>query len=329
MMRIGIIFGGKSYEHEISIITAFQLKKRIEKEYEIHFIYVDLQGRYYNADKMSMSDFRLGHTKRLKRLNLEKWRLDVIVGAMHGENGEDGYAAMFAKIHNIRYLGCDAFAGALSIDKYRSYLYLANNGVKMVKTMYYSYEDYLKNKKVRFMPCIIKPIYGGSSIGITIAKQESELTDRLTEAFKYSKEVIIEPYYEVLEEYNLALSETKVSKLERIQKKDDIFSFDNKYSDSFKVIHQSIIEHPRYEEFAKIAKKIYRLIQARGIIRIDFFIINDEIYVNEINTTPGALAMYLFEDFNQVFRESLKLCLSEPQKIYPNSHFLLKNNINK
>ena len=96
------------------------------------------------------------------------------------------------------------------------------------------------------------------------------------------------------------------------------------------MIHQSIIEHPRYEEFAKIAKKIYRLIQARGIITVlYFFIINDEIYVNEINTTPGALAMYLFEDFNQVFRESLKLCLSEPQKIYPNSHFLLKNNINK
>lgn len=329
MMKLGILFGGRSYEHEISIITAFQLKKRIEKEYEIHLIYVDLEGHSYNADKMTMSDFRLSHTKRLKKLNLKKLNLDVLVGAMHGENGEDGYAAMFAKIHNLRYLGCDAFAGALSIDKYRSYLYLANNGIKMVKTMVYSYEDFLNNKKVRYMPCIIKPIYGGSSIGITIAKQNSELPAKLTEAFKYSKEVIIEPYYDTLEEYNLALNETTVSKLEKIQKKDDIFSFDNKYSDSFKVIHQSIIDHPRYEEFAKIAKKVYRLIQARGIIRIDFFIIEGEIYVNEINTTPGALAMYLFEDFNQVFQDSLKLCLSELPKSYPNSHFLLKNNINK
>ena len=328
-MKLGILFGGKSYEHEISIITAFQLKKRIEKEYEIHMIYASLTGDFYNADGMKLNDFKLSHYKKLKKLKLNKLKLDVIVGAMHGENGEDGLASSFAKIHKIRYLGCDAFAGALGMDKYRSYLYLANNGVKMVKTIYYSYEDYLKNKKIKFMPCIIKPIYGGSSIGIQIAKTEEELSLKLNESFQYSKEVILEPYYEELEEFNLALNETTFSSLEQIHKKDDIFSFENKYSDSFKVIHQNIIEHPKYEEFCKIARKVYTLLGASGIIRIDFFIIQGVIYVNEVNTTPGALSMYLFEDFDQVFKDSLKICLAKEEKIYPNTHFLLKNNINK
>ncbi|MDE7161894.1 MAG: ATP-grasp domain-containing protein, partial [Anaeroplasmataceae bacterium] len=292
-MKLGILFGGASYEHEISIITAFQFKKRMEKEYEIHLIYVSLDGHFYNADKMKLADFKLNHYKKLKKLNLEKLKLDILVGAMHGENGEDGLAASFARIHKIRYLGCDVLAGSLGMDKYRSYLFLANNGVKMVKTIQYTYEDYLKNKKIKFMPCIMKPVYGGSSIGIQIAKTEEELSTKLNEAFQYAKELIIEPYYEELEEFNLALNETTFSSLEKIHKKDDIFSFENKYSDSFKVIHQNIIEHPRYEEFCKIARKVYSLLNANGIIRIDFFLIDGIIYVNEVNTTPGALSMYL------------------------------------
>ncbi len=329
MMKLGIIFGGKSYEHEISVITAFQLKKKLEKEYELHMIYVSLEGKIYNADKMKLKDFKFNHYKKLKKLKLHKWGLNVLVGAMHGENGEDGLAAAFAKIHNIKYFGCDLFASSLCLDKYRTYLYLSNNGVKMVKTMYYTYEDYLKNKKIKYMPCIIKPLCGGSSIGISIAKTEEELDSKLNEAFSYSKEVIIEPYYEELLEFNLALNEKNFSQLEEIHKKDEIFSFENKYSDSFKVIHQSIIEHNRYDEFCKIARKVYNLIGAKGIIRLDFFMIDGVIYVNEVNTTPGALAMYLFEDFNQIFSEALKNCLAEEDKKYPNTHFLLKNNINK
>ncbi|MDE6655366.1 MAG: hypothetical protein K2J85_00060, partial [Anaeroplasmataceae bacterium] len=195
-MKLGILFGGASYEHEISIITAFQLKKKIEAAYEIHMIYVSLDGKFYNADKMRLNDFKLSQYKKLKKLKLDKLKLDVLVGAMHGENGEDGLASAFARIHGIRYLGCDVFAGSLSLDKYRSYLFLAKNGVKMVKTLLYTYDDYLKNKKVAYMPCIIKPVYGGSSIGITIAKNDEELPQKLNEAFGYSKEVILEPYYE-------------------------------------------------------------------------------------------------------------------------------------
>ena len=329
MISLGIIFGGASYEHEISIITAYQLKKKLEEKYEIHLIYVSLDGQFYNADKMLMRDFRTNNLKKLKKLNFKKLVVDVIVGAMHGENGEDGLAYDFARINNFRYLGCEGLAASISIDKYRSYCFLANNGIKMIDTKLYTYDDYLHGVIIDIFPCILKPVYGGSSLGIEVVMTKEELETKLTKVFKYSKELVVQPYYVDLEEYNLALSEEDYSNLERINKKAEIFSFDNKYSDSFKVMHQSLVSESSYVDFCEIARKVYKLINASGIIRIDFFMIDNEIYVNEVNTTPGALAMYLFPDFLKTFETSLNNCLLKEIKIYPNNHFLLKNNIDK
>lgn len=329
MMHLGLLFGGQSFEHEISIVTAFQIKKRLEAQYEIHLIYFSLTGDIWNADQMSMKDFRLENYKKLKPLKIKKMKLDALVGALHGENGEDGLGYAFARLNHIRYVGCDMLAASLCMDKYRSYLYLNNNGISMIPTTYYTYQDYLDNKKIDFYPCIVKPIKGGSSLGIVVIEREEELEEKLLEAFQFGKEFIIQPYYNDLEEYNLAVSEDYFSNLEKINKKDSIFSFENKYSDSFKVMHQSLVDDEKYEKFCAIARRVYELLGAHGIIRIDFFYLNDTIYVNEVNTTPGALAMYLFPDFDKVFEDCLNKTLLEEEKNYPKSHYLVKNNINK
>lgn len=328
-MRLGLLFGGSSFEHEISIVTAFQLRKRLEANYEIHLIYVSLSGDVWNADQMSMKDFRLEAYKKLKKLKLKKLKLDAIIGAMHGENGEDGLGYTFAKLNHIRYVGCDMLASSLCMDKYRSYLYLNYNGIPMLPTTYYTYQDYLDNKKIDYFPCIIKPVKGGSSLGIVVVNRKEELEEELLKAFQFGTEFIIQPYYSDLVEYNLAVSEKYYSNLEKINKKDTIFSFDNKYSDSFKVMHQSLVEDEKYDQFCSVARKVYDLLGAKGIIRIDFFYLNDMIYVNEVNTTPGALAMYLFPNFEKVFEDCLNKALLEKEKNYPKSHYLVKNNINK
>lgn len=328
-MNIGIIFGGKSFEHDISIITAYQLKKKIEKIYTIKMIYCSIDGKLYDACNMEFNEYKVKSFKKLRRLNLNKMRLDIIVGALHGENGEDGLGCAFARLNNIKYLGCDVFSSSLCLDKYRSYLYLANNGIDMVKTILYSYEDYLNEKSIPFMPYIIKPIYGGSSIGIEICNNKDESIDKLSKAFSSTDLVVIQPFYKKIEEYNLALNETYYSNLERINKKDDFFSFDNKYSDSFKLMHQAIEKSEFYERFCCIARRVYNLIGASGIIRIDFFMIDEKIYVNEVNTTPGALSMYLFDDFLSVFNDSVGKVLIREDKEYFSNNFLAKNNINK
>lgn len=329
MIKIGILFGGASFENEISIITAFQLKKKLENNYNIHLIYVDLNNKYYDANKMKLNDFKRNNYKKLKKLKIKKLKLDLILGAMHGENGEDGLACSYARINNIKYLGCDLFSSSISIDKYKSYLFLKNNNIKMIDTIIYTYDDYLNNKLIDKFPIIIKPLKGGSSLGINVVNNKFELDNKLNDSFKYSHDLIIQPFYENIKEYNLALNEKSFSKLEMIDKRDEIFSFENKYSDSFKLLHKNIIDDPKYLDFCNIARNVYNLISASGIIRIDFFLIDDVIYVNEINTTPGALAMYLFDDFNKVFKESLDIILTKKNKKYKINNLLLKNDINK
>ena len=333
-MNLGIIFGGKSFEHDISIISAFQLKKKIEKEHIVHLLYLDIENNLYIADKMTLKDFKVCDTKKLKKTffiygGIKKVNIDVIVSVMHGENGEDGLIYDVCKFYNIKYLGCDNFAGSLCLDKAKSYKYLANNGIPMIETFEYTYNDYLNGVLVPYFPCILKPCYLGSSIGINVVKSKEELNTKLIDSFKYCDQLIIQPFYEEIKEYNLALNEKEFSNLEFINKKDDIFSFENKYSDSFKQMHQSLINDDRYNEFCLIARNVYNLINARGIIRIDFFIVDGVIYVNEVNTTPGALAMYLFPEFNKTFNSSLNCVITEERRTYQRGDFLTKSEINK
>lgn len=334
MLKIGILFGGASYEHEISIVSAFQLKRKIETKYEVHMIYISLTQEVYLADKMKISDFKEHCNKKLKKTHftfggISKLKLDAIVGMMHGENGEDGLACALCRFYQIKYLGCNLFSSSTAIHKYYSYLLLQKNDVPMVETVLYTYENYLEGKTIPFLPCIIKPACGGSSIGITICHQEDEVNRKLYEAFSYTQELVIQPYFSSIKEFNLALNEDTYSNLECIHKKDEIFSFENKYTDSFKQMHQSLIEDERYEDFCSLARRVYSLLDCSGIIRIDFFLVEDRIYVNEVNTTPGALAMYLFPDFISIFDQSLNRCINQAIKEYPKGTFLAKNRIEK
>lgn len=333
-MNIGIIFGGKSFEHDISIISAYQLKKRIIEEYNVHMIYVDFNSNIYVADKLNLNDFKEDKLKKLKKTKfkfkgIEKIKVDVLVSVMHGENGEDGVIAGVCRFYQIPFIGCDCFSGSLCIDKGFSYQFLSENNIKMVDTIIYSYEDYLSGKEIDIFPCIVKPSCLGSSIGINIINSKEEFNFKIIEAFKYDKKLIIQKFFDNILEFNLALNENSFSNLECINKKDSFFSFENKYNDTFKQFHQALINNDRYEEFCSIARNVYRLINASGIIRIDFFILNDEIVVNEVNTTPGALAMYLFKDFNIVFNDCVKEALSKEVKKIERGNFLINSDINK
>ena len=328
-MNIGIIFGGKSFEHEISIITAYQLKKQLEYLHCIYLIYVDINGCIKDASKMSLKDFKNKKFK-FKKLNLSKLKLDVIVGAMHGENGEDGFAYDFARINNLKYLGSKCFGSSICLDKYKVYNYLCNNGIKMIESYVYSYDDYLNGKEISEFPCIIKPLYGGSSIGIEVIRSKDEVINKLSKVFNLTHKILVQKYYEDVVEYNLALTEFDYSNLEKINNKGEIFSFKNKYNDSFKLIHQELNNNELYLDIKRIGRKVYNLLDLNGFVRIDFFLIDNDIYVNEVNTTPGALSMYLFDDFIQVFNKSLNHILSENCVKYELNYSILKNsNINK
>ncbi|MGM9969728.1 MAG: ATP-grasp domain-containing protein [Anaeroplasma sp.] len=327
-MKIGILFGGNSLEHEISIITAFQLKNKLKSIYDVVMLYIDFDSKIFDVSTTTLNDFKNNKIKaRIISMEKVKNKIDCIIIATHGENGEDGIAAALCEFYNIPYVGCNVLAASLCMNKWKTYQLLSRNGITMLETKHYTFNDFLNGIDLNDFPVIIKPIYGGSSIGISVCNKKEELDDCLIEAFKYNDEIIVQKYYKNLEEYNLAIYEGGVSELEKITNKNDIFSFDNKYNESFKQFHQKLIDEK--EEFVNISKEIYKILGLSGLIRIDFFKINNEIIVNEINTTPGALAMYLFPNFEYVIKDLVNLALTKKKKRYSRGNFLKNCEINK
>ena len=183
-MNLGILFGGNSLEHEISIVSAFGLKKKLEEIYQITMIYIDHQNEVFNANSMTLNDFKYNNYKKLKKTRfmhqgVKGKKIDCMVLCVHGENGEDGLAAALCRFYHIPYVGSDILASSIGMDKMICYQYLSKNGIPMIDSLLYTYEDYIQEKKIEVFPCIIKPLNGGSSIGIYVCQTEKEFEDKI------------------------------------------------------------------------------------------------------------------------------------------------------
>ena len=331
-MKIGIIFGGNSKEHEISIITAYAVKRKLINFYDVKMIYIDFNQNVYDASKLSLNDFKNKKYKKLKKTMLvqhgiKSTSLDCAVLAVHGENCEDGIISALCRFYNIPFVGCDILASSISLDKFATYQYLKND-LPLIETKRYTRHDFIIGNVVDYFPCILKPTYGGSSIGINICSSKDEFFIKAKESLKECDEIIIQPFYKDIIEYNMAFYENGNSKLEKIDKKSEYFSFDDKYNESFKMIHQKLVLDDE-EKFITFGRRVYELLRCKGIIRIDFFKIKDEIYINEINTIPGSLGMYLFDNFSNILMEEIELEMKRKNNVYCMNGYLQIKSFNK
>lgn len=331
-MKIGIIFGGNSKEHEISIITAYAVKRKLINFYDVKMIYIDFNQNVYDASKLSLNDFKNKKYKKLKKTMLVQHgiksdSLDCAVLAVHGENCEDGIISALCRFYNIPFVGCDILASSISLDKFATYQYLKND-LPLIETKRYTRHDFIIGNVVDYFPCILKPTYGGSSIGINICSSKDEFFIKAKESLKECDEIIIQPFYKDILEYNMAFYENGNSKLEKIDKKSEYFSFDDKYNESFKMIHQKLVLDDE-EKFITLGRRVYELLRCKGIIRIDFFKIKDEIYINEINTIPGSLGMYLFDNFSNILMEEIELEMKRKNNVYCMNGYLQIKSFNK
>ena len=170
-MNIGILFGGKSYEHDISIITANVIYHALKEKFDVELLYIDKLGRFKLPTKFNISDFATN--KKYKDFNFrkkgiivgcKKRKIDVIISAMHGVNGEDGVGAVIANLYDIPYVGTNHISSGLLMDKYFTYAVLRSNGIKTINTKFYLKNDVLASRN---FPLIVKPARLGSSIGIS------------------------------------------------------------------------------------------------------------------------------------------------------------------
>jgi D-alanine-D-alanine ligase len=327
-MNLTILFGGSSYEHEISIVSAITLKK-VLKRTQLHFVFVDAHREFYVIDPANMTSkhFSSGAYKKEKKLTLKKGGFviegrfgskaldtDTILNLIHGRDGEDGKMAAMLEFYGVPYIGPRLEAGALSYSKLTTKFLAASLGVE---TLPY---EVLRREDTRSIamdyPVILKPVRLGSSIGVSIVQGEAELDYALDVAFEFDSEVLIEPFIEGIEEYNQAGARTEEWELSIIEEphKEAFLDFDKKYLDFSRdaQVLAADIDAKLSETIRETFKRIYTPLFEGSIIRCDFFVKNDIVYLNEINPIPGSMANYLFEDFEGMVERLSRHITSEP-----------------
>lgn len=319
-MKFGIVFGGISFEHEISIVSAIVVKKILKSE--LSFIFIDKFRDFYLIDPKNLraNFFSSYKYKKSKKLTLEKGGflinnifnkkldIDCYINLIHGGDGEDGKLAGMFEFYNINFIGPRLEASVLSFNKELTKLFSTKCGIKTLPYEMLKRGD--KPTKIPF-PFILKPLRLGSSIGVVVIKDIKELDYALDIAFEFDDDVLVEPYIEGIREFNLAgfkaNNEMIYSMIEEPNKK-DFLDFEQKYmSFSQNKIKSAELNDKLKTKFYTIFKKIYESGNFYGaLIRCDFFLLDDEIYLNEINPSPGSMANYLFEDFNDCIEKLAK-----------------------
>ena len=361
--KLGVIFGGRSVEHEISIITANQAMSNIDKEkYEIVPIYISKKGLMYTGlELLDLRAFRDlnrlvrqltqvtivndGKNINVVRFPMKKFgnnvinTIDVAFPTMHGTNGEDGSIAGFLETLNVPYVGCDMLSASIGMDKIMMRRVLKEVGIPCLDYIAFYSCDYIKNEdkyinqieeKLRY-PVIVKAGNLGSSVGIKKAKDRASLVEAIEYSMQFSDRVMIENAITNLKEVNCSVlgdvSNAIPSECEEPVGSDEILSYTDKYMSGSKTKAGDIgvsgsakqgmaslkrklpaeISDEMKAEIQKYAVETFKVLGCNGVSRIDFLVDNDtnEIYVNEINTIPGALSYYLWEATGKSFSEEI------------------------
>jgi D-alanine-D-alanine ligase len=309
-----ILFGGVSYEHEISIVSAIALKDVLKME--IHYIFCDKNREFYHIPTKEITSklFSSGDYKKYPKLILKnggffqktlmkekRLSFDFLLNVVHGGDGEDGILASMLHFFDIPFIGPRTDASVLSFNKLYTKLYANSIGVEVV--------DYEVLKKGAYKislayPVIIKPLRLGSSIGVSIVRSESELSYALDVAYEFDDEVLVEPFIEGVEEFNVAgckAGDFIFSMVEEPQK-EEFLDFDKKYLDFSRTsrVEEAKIDSFLEENLKSTFKNIYGKLFEGALIRCDFFVVDGKVLLNEINPIPGSMANYLFDEFNEV-----------------------------
>ena len=261
-IKLGVFFGGKSVEHEVSIITALQAIENMDKEkYDIVPIYIAKDNKMYCGDLMDdikqythidnllnvSTQVTLAQRDNkvvLLRTNKKFYEnelydyIDVAFPIVHGTNVEDGTLQGYLKMFNLPYVGPDVTASAVGMDKYVSKILFKENGIPVLDCKCYykneETEDIVKSVEQDLeYPVIVKPINLGSSVGIAVAKNKEELEEAIEDSFTYSRKILIEKAIKNLKEVNCSVlgdyEECRASECEELDKTSDILSYEDKY----------------------------------------------------------------------------------------------------
>lgn len=305
-MRIILIYGGKSAEHDVSILSAFSILKAIYFDYyEVQLIYITKEGQWLKGPCLKSQP----ESEEILKLTIETGQLiepsnikeenSIVFPMLHGPNGEDGTIQGVFEMLDMPYVGGGVLASACGMDKIMTKHILQQVGVPqipfvaVIKTKWKEkpQEIFDHCEGALIYPMYVKPANMGSSVGISKAENREELQKAIEEAFRYDRRVVVEQGIEAreIEIGVLGNDEVRTTVAGELVKTVDFYDYESKYLNN-EVTMQIPADIPEkiHEQAREYAERAYLTLDGSGLSRCDFFLTsNNELYLNEINTMPG------------------------------------------
>jgi len=325
-IRVGILFGGKSAEHEVSLQSAKSIVEAIDREkYDVVMIAVDKQGQWHltdasrfllNADDPKLiklnkviDNLALAPGKRSEQLisltsHGSTSPVDVIFPVIHGPFGEDGTIQGLMKLANVPFVGPGVLGSAVSMDKDVAKRLLRDAGLSIARFLVFDRAsfnkiDFNEAKNQLGLPLFIKPANLGSSVGINKVNDKEQFEAAVNDAFRYDNKIVIEEFIEGREiECSVLGNDDPIASLPgEILPQDDFYSYRAKYIDEDGALLDVPAKLPEdiVKEVQDYSIQAFKVLCCEGMARVDLFLKeNGEIVINEINTLPGftKISMY-------------------------------------
>ena len=329
-IKVGLIFGGRSGEHEVSFCSASSIIKTIDKDkYTVVPIGITKEGRWISPqdselalqsgkikgkstvillnDPSGRALVRIDNNQRLEKSSALE-RLDVIFPVLHGPYGEDGTVQGLLELADIPYVGAGVTASAISMDKDLMKTIFKQKGLPILKWMTIKRKEWQKNKeKILSLvqddfeyPLFVKPTNLGSSVGITKVHKKEELEKAIDLASSYDRKILIEEGLEEVREIECSVlgnDEPQVSVVGEVRPAGEFYDYDSKYIDKkTQLIVPADLPDGVSRKVQEIALRAFKAVDAAGMARVDFFVSKKEnkIYLSEINTIPGFTSVSMY-----------------------------------
>ena len=329
-IRVGLIFGGKSGEHEVSFCSASSIIKAINKDkYTVVPIGITKEGRWISPqdsevalqsgkiegkstvillnDPSGKALIRIDNNQRLDKSSALE-RLEVIFSVLHGPYGEDGTVQGLLELADIPYVGAGVAASAISMDKDLMKTIFKQRDLPILKWLTIKRKEWQKDKeKILSLvqddfeyPLFVKPTNLGSSVGITKVHKKEELDKAIDLAASYDRKILIEEGLEEVREIEcgvLGNDEPQASVVGEVKPAGEFYDYDSKYIDKeTQLIVPADLPDGVSRKVQEIALRAFKAVDAAGMARVDFFVSKKEnkIYLSEINTIPGFTSVSMY-----------------------------------
>lgn len=318
--KLGLLYGGKSAEHKVSMQTALAVIKALDLEkFDIYPVYITEEGEWVKgpmleapAESVKQLEFSQGEAMSPAALapamfkSAEESSFDVIFPLLHGPNGEDGTVQGMLELLNLPYVGNGVLASSAGMDKVIMKNIFAQAGLPQVNYVWFVRSEWQKAGETAYekveeelgYPCFVKPANLGSSVGISKCTNREELAAAFEEAFQFDRKIIVEEGVTAreIELGVLGNDEPECSVAGEIVPKKDFYDYKAKYEDGdTAMIIPAEITEEEYSTLNEMSIRAFKALDCSGLVRADFFLTRDgKVMINEVNTMPGFTPFSMF-----------------------------------